>query len=161
MKLYYSNKSTLIRVICRTHQWSGIQESNLTDWIQANFKDNEGRYLAVKILLHSLYYSENNLIELLRHGIYNIIIGQEIKDSLIQTKNIFVPHSISEAAVKEKLSKILFIPLLDGNKPNESANSIVRYLTSNIAIEQKNTAFHFHINPTDLHNYEKIIILDD
>ncbi|WP_158638426.1 phosphoribosyltransferase-like protein [Panacibacter ginsenosidivorans] len=161
MKLYYSNKSTLIRVICRTNQWSGLKESNLTDWLQGNFKDPEGKYLAVKILLHSLYYSEENLIELLRHGIYHEIIGEEIKSNLIASNNIFVPQSVTEAEVRQKVDKILFVPLLDKNRPNESGNAIIRYLTTKLSISPSNTIFHFNIKDSDLDNIEKIIIVDD
>jgi len=161
MELYCSYKKALIRTICRTNQWSGITEGEVNDWLFHNFKDIEGRYFAIKILLHGLYYSENNLVELLRDGIYNKIIGQEIKAELLSKNNIHIPHSETEAEVIKRLKKTLFVPLSVSNKPSESGNAIIRYLNSKLGIASSNTYFYYNINLDNLSSYEKIIVVDD
>jgi hypothetical protein len=161
MKLYFSNKSALIRIICRTKQWSGVKESDISDWIHFNFPDDIGKYLAVKILLHSLYYSEDNVIALLEHGIYNEILGEEAKASFVSGKNIYILPASAEGEIKVKIAKTLFVPLLDGNKPSESGNSIARCLTTKLQIPSENISFHFLLDPSQLSSYERVIIVDD
>ncbi len=161
MELYCSNKKALLRTICRSNQWSGITEGNIDDWLYHNFKEIKGKYFAIKILLHGLYYSENNLIALLKDGIFNKILGNNIKKQLIADGNIYKLKSEIEAEIKEELSKTLFIPLLDHDKPSESGNAIIRYLNHKLSISSANTAFHFLIEPQQLERYTRIIIVDD
>jgi hypothetical protein len=161
MELYCSNKRALLRTICRSNQWSGINEGNIDDWLHHNFKETKGKYFAIKILLHGLYYSESNLIELLKDGIYNKILGNNIKRKLISDKNIYKLKSEIEAEIRAELTKTLFIPLLDNDKPSESGNAIVRYLVHKLGILNGNTSFHFLVNLDELAKYSKIIIVDD
>jgi len=161
MELYCSNKKALLRTICRSNQWSGITEGNIDDWLFHNFKEVKGKYFAIKILLHGLYYSEYNLIALLKDGIFNKILGHNIKTQLIADANIYRLKSEIEAEIKDELSKTLFIPLLDKDKPSESGNAIIRYLTNKLGIPASNTSFHFLVNTTGLNAYKRIIIVDD
>lgn len=161
MELYCSNKKALLRTICRSNQWSGITEGNIDDWLYHNFKEVKGKYFAIKILLHGLYYSENNLIALLKDGIFNKILGNNIKKQLIGDGNIYKLKSEIEAEIKDELSKTLFIPLLDNDKPSESGNAIIRYLNHKLSIPSANTAFHFLVDLQQLHAYKRIIIVDD
>lgn len=161
MQLYCSNKSSLIRIICRTNQWSGLHESDVNDWLYNNFKDIQGKYLATKLLLHSLYYSEENLVALLTEGIYNQIIGEEVKEQLFNSGNIHLLNSVIGSQIKEKVNKTLFIPLLNSDKPNESGNSIIRYLTHKLHIPSSNIDFHFNVSHDKLDIFERVIIVDD
>jgi hypothetical protein len=161
MELYCSNKKALLRTVCRSNQWSGINLGNIDDWLQNNFKDIKGKYFAIKILLHGLYYSENNLVDLLADGIYNKILGKWVKAKMVAEDNLHRLKSESEAEVKEELSKTLFIPLLNSNSPGESGNSIIRYLTQKLHINPKNTSFHFSCDLDGLSKFSRIIIVDD
>lgn len=161
MDLYCSNKRALLRTICRTNQWSGITEGEIDDWLHHNFKDTKGKYFAIKILLHGLYFSEQNLIELIKDGIYNKIFGAEVKKQLIADQNIYKPKSEIEAEITEAINKTLFVPLLNGDKPSESGNVIIRYLTHKVGISDANTAFHFNFDREKLAQFNRIIIVDD
>jgi hypothetical protein len=161
MELYCSNKKALIRTMCRTNQWSGVTEGEINDWIFNNFKDVKGKYLAIKILLHSLYYSESNLIQLLKTGIYSRIFGDKLKAKLIEQKNVYGVKSEMNSFIKSEIKNTLFIPLLDSDSPSESGNAMIRYLTHKLEIESANTSFHFSVRVTDLEKYRTIVIVDD
>lgn len=161
MKLYVSNKTIQIRTICRTSQWSGITESDVHHWMNGNFRDIEGRYIATKLLTHSLYYSEQNLISLLKSGIYQRILGSEIKDHLILNNNIYQPITTTNAVLREQLNKTLFIPLSDSKKPSESGNLMIRYLIHKLGVKSSNVNYHFDVQIDKLNQFNRIIILDD
>ena len=161
MQLYCSNKSSLIRIICRTNQWSGLREGDVNDWLHNNFQDIQGKYLATKLLLHSLYYSEENLVALLYEGIFNLILGQEVKQQLFESNNIHELLSVVNSQIREKIRSTLFIPLLESERPNESGNAITRYLTHKLKIPTPNVDFHFNIDEDKLDAFERIILVDD
>ncbi len=161
MQLYVSNKTIQIRTICRTDQWSGLKESNVYDWMNGNFKDIEGRYIATKLLTNGLYYSEQNIISLLKTGVYQRIIGNEIKNNLIESNNIYQPVTTTNAILNEEKEKTLFIPLSDSKNPSESGNAMVRYLVHKLGVNNKNVAHHFNLVPDNIDGYNRIVILDD
>ncbi|QDW27223.1 hypothetical protein FFJ24_021290 [Pedobacter sp. KBS0701] len=161
MELYCSNKKALIRTMCRTSQWSGVTEGEITDWLYHNFKETKGRYFAIKILLHALYYSEANLIELLKDGIYSKIFGDRLKTKLINDGNIYHPRSEMESIINGCIAETLFIPLLDSNSPSESGNSMIRYLTHKTGMSPVNAEFHFKVDLAKLDKYKYIVIVDD
>lgn len=107
---YIENRKTLVRVICRTRQWSGLEENEVFNWLD-NFKDTFGKYIALKILIHSIYYSEKNVVSLLKHGIYEKIISQNIKDQLILSDNILIPRTETNALLKEILNKTALVSI--------------------------------------------------
>lgn len=147
--------------MCRTSQWSGVTEGEINDWLYHNFKEVKGRYFAIKVLLHALYYSEANLIELLKDGIYAKIFGNKLKSKLIADGNIYHPKSEMESFINGCIKETLFIPLLDSNSPSESGNAMIRYLAHKTGISTVNTAFHFEVDIKKLNRYKYIIIVDD
>jgi hypothetical protein len=157
---YIENRKALVRVICRTRQWSGLEENEVFNWLD-NFKDTFGKYIALKILIHSIYYSEKNVVSLLKHGIYEKIISQNIKEQLILNDNILIPRTETNALLKEILNKTVFIPLLDSSKPGESANQITRYLIQKMDINSNQTAFIDNLDLKDLKQLKSIIFVDD
>ena len=108
-----------------------------------------------------MYYSEENIIELLHDGVYNKILGEEIKDKLFRNSNICLLKSELESNIKNELDQTLFIPLLDGDKPNESGNTMIRYLVHKLNIKSVNTDFHFNVSEEKIQKHKRIIIVDD
>ncbi len=161
MQLYCSNKQAVIRTICRTNQWSGVRECDVNDWINFNFKSDDGRYLATKILLHSLFYSEENLSQLLKRGVFDLILGRTANQRLVLLDEVFKIPSENESSIKAMLERTIFVPLLDKDKPSESGNAMLRLMTGRIGINAHNTEFHFKLTEERLSNYDRLIIIDD
>lgn len=161
MQLYCAIKSVQLGVVCKTKQWSGISEGNVSEWLHYNFKEITGRYLATKILLHSLFYSEDNIVELLRYGLYDRILGKEIKENLILTSTPYQSKTVIEAEINSAVKRTLFVPLLDNDKPSESGNAISRLLSQKLQIPNSNIYFPFLVMSNHLDSIDKIIIVDD
>jgi hypothetical protein len=157
---YIENRKALVRVICRAGQWSGLEENEIFNWLD-NFKDSFGKYIALKILIHSIYYSEKNVIALLKHGIYEKILSKDIKEQLILNDNILTPKTETNALLRERVKRTTFVPLLDKGKPGESANQITRYLIQKIYIDPSQTAFIDNLNIEDIVQMTSLIFVDD
>nr|WP_320154051.1 hypothetical protein [uncultured Draconibacterium sp.] len=157
---YIDNKKAIIRVICRTRQWSGLNESDVFDWLD-NFLDPFGKYVALKILLNSIYYSEKNIIALLKHGIYQKIIGEEIKCKLINDDAILAPRTETNSLVFKSIQKTAFIPLLDNYKPGESGNQMTRYLIQNRICTPEKTYFIENLSEPEISELNTLVFLDD
>lgn len=157
---YISNRKSLIRVICRTNQWSGLTESDIYNWLD-NFKDTFGKFIAIKLLIHSIYYSENNVFSLLEHGIKQLIHSQKIKIGLVEKDNILISRTETNSLLKELVNSTALIPLLDNSKPGESANQMMRYLIQKININPSQTYFVDNLNEETIKKYQSIIFIDD
>ncbi len=157
---YIANRKSLIRVICRTRQWSGLEESNVFKWLD-NFKDTFGKFIATKLLIHGIYYSENNIVTLLDHGISQLIHSQNIKQDLIKTDNILLHRTETNALLLNMVARSAFIPLLDDAKPGESANQMMRYLIQKLGINSSQTFFINDLKDDNIKNFDTIIFIDD
>lgn len=160
METYINNKRHLIRVICRTNQWSGLGEKKITDWVR-NFGDIEGKYIGIKLFLNSLYYSERNIIDLLKYSIFEQIISEEIKKNQLSSGSIYASKSSLNSEIKKQLNKTLFIPLSDNINPSESGLALAKYLTNELHIYENQVMFHFQLTENVFNEFERIIILDD
>ncbi|MCT4645243.1 MAG: hypothetical protein N4A74_09680 [Carboxylicivirga sp.] len=157
---YLDNRKALIRVICRTKQWSGLDECDIYNWLD-NFEDTFGKYLALKILIHSIYYSEKNVVELLGHGIYEKIHSAEIKRQLVQDNNILIPRTETNSLLQDRLESSAFVPLLDKSRPGESGNQMTRYLIQKLNIAPSQTFFLEKLTDKVILKHKSIIFLDD
>ncbi len=157
---YLDNRKALIRVICRTKQWSGLDECDIYNWLD-NFEDTFGKYIALKILIHSIYYSEKNVVELLRHGIYEKIHSAEIKRQLVQDNNILIPRTETNSLLQDRIEGSAFVPLLDKSRPGESANQMTRYLIQKVNISPNQTFFIEDLTADVILKQKSIIFLDD
>lgn len=157
---YIANRKPLIRVICRTRQWSGLEESNIYNWLE-NFKSTFGKYLAIKLLIHSIYYSEKDIITLLEYGIRELIHSKKIRLQLITDNNIYLPRSETNAILKNLIINSAFVPLLDDTKPGESANQMARYLIQKVSINPSQTYFINNLTDFKIKKSSSIIFLDD
>jgi hypothetical protein len=158
---YFDEKIHQIRIISLA-QWDYLKYSHLCDWLDDNFSnDIEGKYYAIKILLHTIYYSKQNMERLLNFGLNEKIYGEIIKSELIDNKNIYIPHSEAEAMVNKLKQKSFFVPLLDSNKPSESGNFVIGDIVHKINISENQVDFHWNLNEELLKNYRILIFVDD
>jgi len=160
MKDYLEQKKRLISFMCRANQWDGLTESKINGWLN-NFHDIEGQYYALKILNNCIYYSENDVIDLLRYGFYDLILATEIKKEIIKKKSITETPSIIDAQMRALRDKTLFLPLLDSGKPHESGLQFIRYLVQNQIINDSQTSFPGKLTAAQLDQYKIIVIVDD
>lgn len=157
---YIERNLPVIFYLCRCRQWDGVSESIVKDWI-VNFQDLEGRYYAVRILKHLAYYSENDLEALLRHGIFDLIIGREIlKDTLLPSGFNVIPTGLG-AEARRRLARTLFVPLLVRPGPDESGTQVVRMLTHRLGVPPRNVVFHWQVGRAPMGGYERLIVCDD
>lgn len=159
-KKYLDNRKALIRVICRTKQWSGLDECDIYNWLD-NFEDTFGKYIALKVLIHSIYYSEKNVVELLRHGIYEKIHSAEIKRKLVKENNILIPRTETNSLLQDRIESSAFVPLLDKSRPGESGNQMTRYLIQKLNIAPSQTFFFEKLTDKVILKHKSIIFLDD
>jgi len=159
-KSYIDETSRIISLMCRANQWNGLTEGAIQEWLR-NFRDQEGLYFASKIIRKWLYYSEDDIISLLRFGLYDKIYAQELISEIIQDGNLMIPNYITSSIIKSKFKKTLFIPLLDSNKPHESGLQFSRYLVQKLKVESNQSLFHYDIQPNHLNEYDKLVIVDD
>ncbi len=157
---YLESRKSLIRVICRSQQWSGIDEKTIYKWLD-NFQSSFGRYLALKILLHSIYYSEHNIFELLRYGIYELIHSSKIRRDLVNRGDIFAPNHMISAQLNSAVGHSIFVPVLDKNRPGESANLISRYLIHKVGIDARRSVFLSDVKVAQLSPKNTIVFVDD
>ena len=76
---YIDETSRLVTLMCRARQWDAFTEGEVAEWLK-NFHDVSGKYFALKILEKSLYYSDDDIVALLRFGLFEKIFGKEMRD---------------------------------------------------------------------------------
>lgn len=160
-KQYLDEKIHQLKVVCRS-QWDYLNYSNLCAWLEDNFNgDVQGKYYAIKILLHTVYYKKIDIEKLLKYGLFEKIYGEIIKEKLIADKNIYIDNSTASASVNSLKTKSFFIPLLDSMKPSESGNIFTGDLVHKFDINQSQVDFHWNVTKEKLAGKELLIFVDD
>jgi len=158
--MYVNKCKSYINFLIACQQWSGIQKEDVDRWI-SNFKDSseEAVILAYTILINIIYYSEADIIAVLKEGVCN-----RLYIDVILKKQIEADFSLSAKALdnvlKDELDASCFIPLLDMDAPHESANSMLRLLVQQNIIQADQSVFLKNINLSNS-KYKRIVIIDD
>ena len=122
-------------------QWSGLTKVDIDRWI-GNFGglSDEEQMLVYKLLSNIIYYSENDLIEILKEGVYKCVAYESI---LEQQRNI--KFNLSQKALRniyeEELRQSCFVPLLDSDSPHESGNYMARLMVQQGIIANEQSMF--------------------
>jgi hypothetical protein len=157
---YINNALLIITFYLRIGQWDGITEGDIKLWLK-NFKNDVlDRYLSIKLLNHIIYYSESDMELLLREAIFNRVISQEIILPTQIANNFAINNQDLIAMLNNEIQKTLFIPLLDGPRPDESGNQLMRILTQRLEIPTSQVKFHFFIEDSDS-QCNRLVIIDD
>jgi len=158
---YIDEKMHQLRIVSQV-KWDYLNYTDLCDWLDDNFgNDLEGRYYALKILLHTIYYSKKDLEKLLIFGLNEKIYGDIIKSELIKNENIYLSTSEAAAKVNNLRYSSFFVPLLDINKPSESGNSIIGDLVHKLDINEEQVDFHWNVTEDKLKKFNTLIFVDD
>ena len=162
LDLYIEKSKLFYRFMVSQKQWSGLEIEDIDKWIN-NFRelDIEEQYLAYKLLAHLIYFSEKDIIEALKNGLYKCLLYKEALEKQIENDFQLSPKAIDNIFQDQK-DKSVFIPLLDSDSPHESGNYILRLLVQQGMIKKTNSMYLSKVpifcKKTKI---EKIIIVDD
>lgn len=143
-------------------QWSGITRREVEKWLQ-NFNNlnEEEQKLVYKLLTNIIYYSEKDVTNVLREGVYKCVAYSRVLDAQIESN-----FNLSQKALKniylEELHSSCFVPLLDSNSPHESGNYVSRLLVQQ-GIVPSNLSMFVDMVPKAIknNNIKRLIIVDD
>lgn len=162
IKAEISKCRMFIDFMLKQQQWSGINREDIDRWISnfAGISESE-KLLAYKLLSNLIYYSEKDVIEALKEGIYNCLLKKTISE-----KQILSDFTLSSQALlqieKDELKKTCFIPLLDSNAPHESGNYVSRLLVQQGMINSDHSIFLNNIEETfNTIGFSRLVIIDD
>ena len=122
--LYINRCKAFVDFMLSQRQWSGISNADIDAWL-SNFKglNHEEQELVFKLLTNIVYFSENDVTEALRIGVYNCLSYSDILEKQ-KTSNFSLSTNALNNIHKANINKARFVPLLDSQAPHESANSI-------------------------------------
>lgn len=156
--MYYIDSSrAFYSFLISSRQWTGFGERELNIWIDNFSQIVDGEYIACRLLNECIGYSEKDIVPMIKGAIDSILVNEIILPKQIETGFSCIKSDM-EYALKNGLSRTLFVPLSVNNVPGESANSIIRLLTQQMG-NMINKQFQFEIQ--DDCEYERIIIVDD
>lgn len=149
-------------MINTVRHWSAIDQSNVNAWM-SNFKkiSEREKELLYKLLTNILYFSEDDIINMLSFGVNNILYKEELLEKELET-NFGLDFLQLKKIKDDYLQETCFIPLLFSNSPQESGNYIIRLLVSQKIISDSQAFF-----PKDLPSkfnekkFKKVVIVDD
>lgn len=160
-KKYLIEKMPQLRTVMQA-QWDYLKFLHVSNWLDDNFhNDIEGRYYAVKILLHTIHYSTKDLEILLNYGLYEKILGEIVKTKIIEERRIFAQSSIAASEVEKLKEKTMFVPILDSGKPHESGNLLIGDLVHKLKVSKDQVCFPSELNDEKLKGYKLLVFVDD
>lgn len=161
-EIYINKAKSFVDFMLIQQQWSGISRREVDKWL-TNFQgmtDDEIK-LIYKLLTNIIYYSEKDVTDVLKEGVFNCVAYDKILNA--QKNNEF---SFSQKALRniyeEELHASCFVPLLDKNSPHESGNYVTRLLVQQ-GIVPSNLSMFIDQVPAVLKscNIRRLIIVDD
>lgn len=158
IKAYEYTARGYINFLIETKQWDLLCLDDINSWLD-NFGDTLGCYYGLKLLVNCNYYSEKQIIVLLKKGLQNRIVYEELIGKIDIEKALNFPVTYFNAKAYEYLQRTIFLPLLHSDQPSESANWILRTLVNEQIIQKENHCYPNHIEK--IKEYENIIIVDD
>ncbi len=126
--LYINKCKAFIGFMLSQQQWSGITQANIDSWI-SNFKglSQEEQKLVYKLLTNIIYFSENDIVDALKMGVYKCLSYGSILARQKESNFSTSPHTL-QSVHNSNVNKACFVPLLDSGGPHESANNMCRIL---------------------------------
>lgn len=137
--------------------WSKPKMNQLRSWL-SNFNTPEGEYYAYKLLDNFVYYSEDDIITLLKYGLEERIFKRFILNAELKTEFNLSASEINEIK-KEFLSTTAILPLSDN--PSSSGNLICRFLTTDLGFPEEQVLNGNRLDYKMLKKYDRILIVDD
>lgn len=138
----YINKCrAFIDFMLSQQQWSGLTKHDVESWLK-NFKGlaHEEQELVYKLLTNIIYFSENDVTEALKLGVFNCLAYKDIMTQQKSSGFTLSTHTLTNT-YNFNLNRSCFVPLLDSGAPHESANNICRTLVQQGIISQEKSIF--------------------
>ncbi len=138
--------------------WSKFEIPQLRLWL-SNFASLDEKYCAACLLDRFVYYSETDIIRLLKYGVMEKYVRTQILEH--ETKNDFLTSELAIEGIKNDFfSDTSIMPLTAGN-PSESSYTIARYLSLEIGINELNIINPLNIDSNYLSKFKRVLIVDD
>lgn len=160
--MYIHKCRLFIELMLSNQQWSGLTKSDIDRWI-SNFVElgESEKYYIYKLLSNIIYFSEKDVENILRDGVFNHLFGNIILNNQIVNKFQLSMRALENIVIGE-IRKTCFIPLLDASAPHESGNYISRILVQKGIIYQYQSLFCSSIdNDFISRGFNRIVIVDD
>lgn len=159
----YNNKCKMyINFMLSQQQWSGLTKPEVLRWLE-NFRDLKPAelYFVFKLLTNLIYFSEKDVLEALKEGIYYCLNLHVFLERQIQSDFCLSKNALFNIA-KDELKKTCFVPLLDNDSPHESGNYVSRLLVQHGLINQNQSIFlsEFLTKYRTL-SFTQLVIIDD
>ncbi|PTX43589.1 hypothetical protein C8P64_2118 [Christiangramia gaetbulicola] len=138
--------------------WSKPNSKSLLNWL-SNFKRKKEKLAAYHLLDNFIFYSEDDIIRLLKFGVFEKIFKRKILKEEIKHNYSLDNDHLEELRI-DFLKNLFFIPLTKG-KPSESSGAMVRYLTNNLNFPEENILNPMRLESKTLNKANNIIIIDD
>ncbi|MDQ3190447.1 MAG: hypothetical protein M3Q58_02540 [Bacteroidota bacterium] len=138
--------------------WSQPDQIRLESWLN-NFKSVDEQYCAAKLLDRFVYYSEEDIYRLLKFGLYEKILKQDVLKLECMNEFETTNEKINQL-IKNELGRTLFLPLSTGNV-SESSLAMARYLSINLGINEKQIIGLNELKWDKLKSIKRLIIIDD
>ena len=161
MEEFIERTTPVLKLIVQT-QWDFVSFPQVQRWLDFNFKnDVEGRFYALKILSNLIYYTQQDIIDLLRFGIFEKIYGEVYKEILIQNGGYYNSATEKISAIQQYKNSSLFCPIMNSKKPYESGNVMISNIVHHLEIAESNADFHWNLSQEKLEKCQFLIFVDD
>ena len=156
--LYTDQGVLFFHFLIKKHQWSSITKEDYMRWSNNFSQIPDGQYIQARILNSLIYYSEDDMIRLLKDAIASIFENDIVLPYLLE-KSFSCLSSELDYQVSAATKKTIIIPSIeDLHDPGSSGPEIIRDLRNHL-MPQFDSAFSYNISPNM--EYESIIIVDD
>ncbi len=138
--------------------WSKLTIQKLQRWLN-NFNTIDEKYCAAKLLDRFVYFSEADIIQLLKFGLNEIFLkAQYLK------KEIESDFKVSSDELNKLKSKFIeetaILPLGEGNL-TDSSNAIARYLCNEIGFSEEHVLNPIALESKKIQKFKRVLIIDD
>jgi hypoxanthine phosphoribosyltransferase len=138
--------------------WSKLDIPILRSWL-SNFKTMEEKYCAAKLLDRFVYYSEEDIISLIKYGLYELVLKRKILEHEVNNSFLVSNQELVEMQ-NNFFSTTLILPLLKDNL-SESSLAILRHLTNDLGFPEENILNNHRLDSKILSKAKNLLIVDD
>ena len=160
--LYINKCKSFIDFMLSQQQWSGLTKADIDSWL-SNFRDlsHEEQEMLYKLLVNIIYFSEYDIMETLKIGVFICLSYDDIIEQQKNSKFSLSTHALQNIH-NSNINKSCFVPLLDSRAPHESANNICRILVQQNIIPAERSKFIDEVpDLLKARQINNLIIVDD
>lgn len=137
--------------------WSKITIKQVKLWMQ-NFIDLNEQYCAAKLLDRFVYYSEEDIICLLKYGLKEVIFNELQLTHEIES-NFNITENELFAKWEQFKAQTALIPM--GKGLTDSSKHIARYFCNDIGFPESNVIDSNNIDSNFIKKFKRVLMIDD